>query len=327
MARPPSHFRGETIGRVCGHTWASELVVDGRLPDGYGADITKTLDPVMPPPFAGPGGQPDVEPQAQGIGWDSPAEALRRQQLLLRIGELRVATDVAYIAGDIKGAVRWLLDKAEAELESAQKIHSLWKTRGNGAWPLRYADRLTNFYAAENPDDCAGRFGATVSGTGGGTVRCPTRQEVDRREADREKIRERFVDAARFVRCAEYGLYRSVLYRKARLRRKGEVAQGGDVVATPGPGPALPGPIKVPEVPPDFPVPDVRALPPPTSDPLPDDTGPEGATAAPAPAAVSPRRRRRERTAAVIGGVGIALWALSDAYGDRFGRRLFKRAS
>jgi hypothetical protein len=322
MARPPSSFRGEAPGQVCGHTWASSLVVDGRLPNGFGKDLTHRLEPVMEQPYEADLGMPDVDQAQLGIGWGGPLESNLSSQLLDRIAAIRARTNESFLGSKQKGAVRWLLDRAKGELDFAQAIHKLWKNRTAGSWSLSFSDRLTNFYAAKNPSDCAGRPGATVEGAGrSGPVRCPTEAEIARRPNARAEIRQRFVDAAHFIRCAEYGLWRMLLYREAKQQWEQRPTGPGGIVA-PGGG-TMPGDITVgvpvPPQPPDVPVPVAGKLPPPTPPKPPPDVGPEGAKA-------PSRPMRGETSGGFKWGIGFAVGAvLVVAAVDRYSLKVKRR--
>lgn len=286
MAKTPAKFPSETgLGKACGHTWAQNLVVTGRLPNGFGAQLQHELTPV-------------ISGDLSELGWNGDEEARLLEQLQDRIKSVFVQTNLAKPALSKKNldAIRWLLRQAEVLLVAVSKVHQLWWNRKGGAWTLDKEDRVTNFLDA-HPDPCAGNMGEWKVDTSGArlrNVRCPSEEEIAQRPKDRATIRQLVEDAAMHVRCAEFGLWRSLLYQDALDAWK-ETPQGGQAggfQTRPGEPPRGPDGLQAtpwdrddldlaptpPSEPPDVNLPDPGVLPTPKPPPPPPGTGPDGVT-------------------------------------------------
>lgn len=178
------------------------------MPNGFGGQFSKVL-----PPIAGS----MVSSQGFGgpVGFGGEVEQQRLDELMDAIGETRAMLDVAAdsLTQTQIGDISYLLRGAELELEAAQDVHEGWDRMG---WPLSYQpDRISAFPGA--PGKCKGDGGEEVTPPGGGRrVRCPTISDAIRRPGSRYYIRQRFIDAAHWARCAQWGLWRSLLYARAK---------------------------------------------------------------------------------------------------------------
>lgn len=186
-AMPPHAMR-------CGWTWQARMTVDGRLPNGFGAQYSHELMPVMPASIG-------------EVGWDGPVESDRARTLEAAIDRVSAQADIAATTIDATSiaSIHWLLHSAVIELAAAHAIHGKWRNREGGSFPLSSKDTAASFRA-----NCAAHEGQEVDGW-----RCPTAAELKAREPDRIAIRTHFRDAAQLVRCAEYWLWRVSLYREA----------------------------------------------------------------------------------------------------------------
>ncbi len=320
MAKPPSGYKGP-LGYPCGKSWAEPLIVTGELPGkNFGQHLTYTLSPVV-------GELGDKEGE---IGWGGAYETSRKQQLFDR---LEAAMSALRIAGvqmtqSERDSVEWLLQQAADELDATRDIHLRWNFREGGAYPLSYGDSLKDFPAAKHWQDCANpgdilsppgpHYGFEVPAAEGGTARCPTRTTLKARPRDRATIRQHFIDAATHIRCAEYGLWRITLYRKARQEWLDSARGGapGGLRTPPRDGLGGPGGLRTPtyeppvggdkdfRVPPDAPPvdpPDVRLPPPPTGTPGGGNEDITGGTTAKS----SKKRKKSGAGTKVVVGLGI----------------------
>jgi hypothetical protein len=321
MAKPPSGYPGPQ-GYPCGKTWKESIIVDGSIPGkNYGKQFTHTIPPVIE----------DLQTGAGKLGWDSPYEKGCKEKLFNRledaVEQLRIA-EVWFSAKEVR-SIEWLIEQAAAELDEVRKIHLQWNFRDGGPYPLSYADTLEAFPSAKYWQDCANpgdilrpagpHWGFTVPGTGDlGDVVCPTRSTMDRRKRDRATIAERFVDAAHFIRCAEYGIWRLTLYRKAVDAWKDSIAGSGprDLRVTPGTGRG-PGGFTTPTAgPPPPPTPSDLKLPTPPPGPLPPQptpTGPDDVTTPTRSTHASKKRKSSSTGTVLLGGaaLGLGLWAFN----------------
>lgn len=271
MARPSSNYPSERSGSTCGSSWPDPLRVTGQISatNTFGQQIYVDLPEVA---------DADAMRRGQGlISWNGPHEKRVRKALEDRISE--TLDDLTKFRGEIGtdnfAAVEGLLELAVTNLDYVDAIHQKWvKFR----WPLSRAQ-----YNAEH---CKTELdmGQVFAN---GFDRCPTYGQHLERDADRDALLGRFVDAAHAIRCAEFGMWRVVLYRRARREHgaspaggrpgglaptppkkpKPPAAGGGFSAQPPGPTPppTLPQPVGppnplLPEFPPDL---GGEALPPP----------------------------------------------------------------
>lgn len=260
MARPGKTYPSERAGKPCGASWPDPLRVNGKIPGiPFGAQYDVTLQPVAL--------SKEMRANQGMISWRGEHEARVREKLENTIDQVTVdAQKFRWRIGDENyQAIRNLLALALAELAYVDITHEKWSKR---RWGL---DRLT--YAPE----CDTRGGVGPGETfGGGFDRCPTLDEIERRIEAREFILEKFVDACHFIRCAQFGLWRVWLYRRARDEWK-STPQGGapdGLAPTPpkGPRPKV-GPANFTAKPPGPPPPPVPPKPDPP--PFPPDFGGE----------------------------------------------------
>lgn len=260
MARPSKTYPSERTGRPCGASWPDPLRVNGKIPGiPFGAQYDVTLQPVAL--------SSEMRANQGMISWRGEHEARVRQKLEDTIDSVTAdAQKFRWRIGDENyQAIRNLLALALAELAYVDITHETWSKR---RWAL---DRLT--YAPE----CDRRGGLGPGEVfGGGFDRCPTLDEIELRIEAREFILERFVDACHFIRCAQYGLWRVWLYRRARDEWK-TTPQGGapDGLAPTPPKSPRPktGPTDFTAKPPSPPPPPVPPKPDPP--PFPPDLGGE----------------------------------------------------
>jgi hypothetical protein len=201
------------------------LRVTGRLSatNSYGSDIY-----VDRPAIA------DASDLRRGEGrlsWAGPHEQRVRQSFEDRIRETLddLVTFKAQLGEENREAIEGLLSMAVGNLDHVEALHSKWAA---ARWPLSRAH-----YAEECTREVD--MGKVL---GGGFDRCPTYSQHLERDADRDEIVRRYVDSAHAIRCAEYGMWRVVLYRRA-LEQWQRTPQGG------GPSGLAPTPPK-PKTPP-----------------------------------------------------------------------------
>lgn len=326
MAKPPSGYPGPE-GYPCGKSWDRSIIVDGSIPGkNFGKQFTHTLPPVVADLATGNG----------KLGWDGAYETSRREQLLDRledvVEQLRLAA-VWLTPKEVK-SIEWLTAQAVAELDAARTIHIQWSVRSDGSFPLTLPDTLEAFPAAKHWQDCANpnnilapsgpHYGFLVDGEGIlGKVVCPTRTEMKRRETDRRAIADHFRDAAHFIRCAEYGIWRLTLYRKAvdawkdtpaggapgglRLPPRDRTGPGGITTPPSGPQPTGPGGLtSVPTEPPPPSVPPDLRLPDAPDGPAPQPPGgPGSATTPPRRTHAKAKKKSTSLGKVVLGGAAV----------------------
>lgn len=331
MTAVPLSFEAEPGYIRCGNSFERTIVVTGEIPgrNGYGKSHKHTIGRVAKVP----GGQ----------WWSrkTPQEAAFRSQIEGRMEgvERDLSDNITQIPIAQAQAVEYLLALARGNLDRVDAIYAYWAGSGEhpqfgerlpvdtqapspfpgggtyarpSEWPLTESDAIYEYVP-----ECQGKAATWVDDyelvlSEMKRVRkyfCPGVQTIERRAEDRKDILELLLDAARAVRCAQYGVWRIVLYRRAiadwaeqyggvglqtpteprpQGPRPGSDAQigGGFVSPTrpieppdlPGNPPGLqpqPGNIPFPPTPLDWPIPDPGTLP----DPGPlGDQGPGGGT-------------------------------------------------
>jgi hypothetical protein len=256
MAAPPS----PPYPKNCGDDWDKVGLVTGQLPGKgtFGKQFQKGLQPLA------------NKADLKNIGSD-----LQDQQDLETIIQDKIDTleDVTLKNSGEGGARRiltvkeeasvvWLLDRAKAELKAANKLWDKWEDRPYGRFPLSYGDTLKDMpgdvgvRTSQNSDqpldnwcaqpDTSGhrpapRYGTLFASAFGTVLRCPTTEELKQRPKDRAKIKQRFGWALMYVRCADFGLHRILLYKKA-LAEWHEVDLPSDFAPEKPPGPDFGGP-------------------------------------------------------------------------------------
>lgn len=313
--KPPSGYPSENGATApCGWTWNTNVTITGEIPGfDYGASKKITLGPIV---YQG------SIPTSWGRGSKSEAQFIHTvQQAILQAqadvnGLLSGDPDPSngfqpedVLTGKQANSLGWLLAHAEAQLEAAQEIYDFWLHRYGGSWPLTSEDDVASFYG---PCVMEPR-GSWVEGSRGDKLLCPLASEPVKREMDRARIHARLEDAVHLVRCAQWGMWRLVLYGRARrawfvkhgiddfvgpkvgpLTGVGQSGVGG--LGAPHTGPTTPGGFGIGPLPPppppapgsygaggsgpppaepdDFKLPDPKELPPP--DQIPPDEGPVG---------------------------------------------------
>jgi hypothetical protein len=312
MSQVPKSFQPErpTLPN-CGATWAQQWTVTGELPSGFGDDFTHVLVPVTKAVNA-------------NVASDEAAADALRDKIVARIKTIRTKAfpgqfgDDPWLTDKQSAALQWLLMHAEAELDAVSSLYDKWSYREEGPWPLDEA--------AVEWADCKGKAGQWVTvgarGSQGRNVQwlCPTRAEIKQRAADQKAIVERFKDALRHVRCAEFGYWRIRLVAEAQAALDASGPQGGPGGLTDVPtGTTRPrsrarervdkaGTIRRARGARTYELPDVEGLPPP-EEIFPDEPGPppegegEGGFGEPSP---SPSRPSNTK-ALVLGVAGVAL--------------------
>ncbi len=327
MALPPGGYPAEGGANApCGWTWKQNAVVTGEI---SGFDFGASEKTILPP-IVYPGNVPKV------WGKDADSEAAFADKIQQAI--IQTTADVNALAAEDPdpsngfepndsltakqvNSLAWLLAHAQAQLEAAAEIYDFWAHRFGGPWPLSLGDFPSNFTLPAGIDarshPCSGNNGEWVDGRGRvDKVMCPANAEMVRRPFDREKVRARLMDAIHHVRCAQWGMWRLVLYGRAvnawDLKHPvgglvaepvgpiGPVSSGapggfaapysdplppGDLTTAPpteppaptGPGGLTTGPPSPPDEPGDFHLPDPGELPPPDQIPDGEGAGTDGA--------------------------------------------------
>ncbi len=227
MARVPAHYQEEPGASRCGDTFEEGLTVTGEIygRGGFGADHIKFIPRVTEEP-GGTWWSTDSADERDFIGDVERAAERVDDQLGQLSGELTV---------EQSNSVWRLLQLAEDNLEEVDELYAYWSGEGPrpgldlwrpGAgtpseWPLESGDRIFDYRG-----ECYGLSGEWVDrhayDVASGQYRptgeqywCPDQDDRDQRAEDRERIHQLLVDAARAVRCAQWGLWRMVLYGRA----------------------------------------------------------------------------------------------------------------
>jgi len=304
MAVVPANYTPEPGETRCGASFGRGITVTGEIygSGGIGAEL-KHIVPRL-----------SVMPTGNWWSYRSQDEANLIDSVKTRIPV--VADDAQEQFGhdaislSQKNAIDYLLDLAHSNLRRVDEIYAYWDGKiphpatGVGLpydsqynrvseWPLGAGDAIY-----QHTSECKGVSGDWVADRElqGSTVRqvrwyfCPDETMRQQRSKDRNAIRSLVLNAARAVRCAEWGLWRIVLYRQALALWEEKYGDRGSFAAgTPGPGPGLVSPASSyglyeepigrppsggvpPDEPEDFPLPDIDSLPPPGEEP-PDDEG------------------------------------------------------
>ncbi len=297
MSKVPNSFPTErkNLDR-CGDSWASPLTVTGLIPGtAFGAAFEHTIEPVLS--YV----SPDVGKS------ETTADALR--------DKIQTAIDV--MRGELQGddtisatnekAIDWLLIHAEAELASVFKLYDKWRYREWGSFPLEMSGLDDVAFA-----DCSGKLGEYVNVATAGRdlkLRCPTQGELVQRAKDRSKIRGRFMDALRHLRCAQFGWWRASLVAAAKAKLPSDGPGGFTTTQVTldslGPIVGIPAAVGWDDDADFLGLPDTDVLPPP--DEVPEDEepepGPEGAGEGARPAA---QKLTPGKAAVAVGVLGVA---------------------
>jgi hypothetical protein len=297
----PTKFDPEPTAIRCGESFDRQVLVTGEIPyrGGFGKDNKRYLRPV-------------IEELPTGEWWSNKSEAEQAFVTLVIEARARLESDLvaAKVAGEITDAQRdtiiYLIQLSDANLAQVQQLYDYWDGETwhpeletimprdptfdrVSNWPLIKGDNI-----AAHQSECAdveGEWvedrelvGASVAMVG--YFYCPTKETKAQRKKDREAIHQLLLDAAKAIRCGEWGLWRMVLYRQSLVQWDAEYGgfglAGEPGVGTPappkpqidaGPGqlkpptldepPPWPGPEKPPDwEPPNFRLIDVGDLPP-----------------------------------------------------------------
>lgn len=298
MARVPSKFNPEPGKLYCGYSFDERIVVSGEIygRGGFGSEKTQTIGKLAEIPA--------------GTWWShrSQDEADFIENVNIGINATATSLDEAVRENAInsaqENAIAWLLKLSDANMERAEAIYDYWDGKGphpdtgfglpvglegmTSEWPLPTGDAIF-----QHISQCQGVSGEWIGQRGlvGQNVEhirwyfCPTEETKRGRTRDRDAIRQLLLDAARAVRCAQWGLWRLILYRESLAEWEEEhggfgfrlppgtppvdptpgITPGGLGFTAEGPDPEPPGghPDPPPWEPSDFRVPEPGDLPPP----------------------------------------------------------------
>lgn len=323
MAKPHAGFPSEPGSTSpCGWSWFRNYQVTGEIPKtgGFGKQHDVNLQPIVM--------QNDL-PEEYGRDNATERNVIDKiEQRIIKTAE-RVQQYQEWLKDKDIDVLNWLLSHASAHVEAVDEIYDRWKERNGGSYPLPKPD------AIDFIPQCVGKnFNELVEvktedGRGTSTwMRCPSMWELDERKKDRRRIKDRILDALHHVRCAEFGVFRLMLYRKALEEWKqqhptddlatphvvGQPQVGGlGTPHVPPPFGGVGGGLKVPAMPPENPgdvlLPDPKTLPPP--DQLPPDEEPQPLPTDGAPGPAAPTASEGSGTLGKVvmaGAAGLIAW-------------------
>ncbi len=251
MAQVPQRYQAEPGARFCGESYQQTITVTGEIPGrgGYGADRKHVVPRVAKLPTT-----PNFWSRRSGeeAAFRERVEAAA-SHLLTEIADAR---GKQAISADEAASLRYLVDLARSNLARVDELYAYWDGAGvhpdHGTvlpsfegdvsdWPLPEGDRIEQHVA-----QCADVRGDWVEeralvGTEVETIRwyyCPGSVGMGRRAADRASILRNLVDAAKAVRCAQWGLWRLVLVGEALAAWEEEYGGLGFVPGVGAPTPA-----------------------------------------------------------------------------------------
>lgn len=232
-------FPPNTYGTKCGRSWGRPLTVTGEINSYWGKQIKTTIPAIiakLPPLGYSKIGEERLEIKLrEEIGaWTERLTSLRGQDIL---------------SGSDHASLRYLLETAEANLESIPEVYQKWDefacVQGvTGAktvcpWPLTMFDDRVQGWMAQCANPAPGRI---YEDRYGRAFSCPPPSISLDRKADRNAIKGRFLAALRHLRCCQYWATRARLMDQARKTKPTH-----DPTQTFGPGGSGPRP---PEPPP-----------------------------------------------------------------------------
>lgn len=258
MTGVPLSYTPEPGSARCGNSFERNITVTGEIPgrNGYGGDLKHILPRVAKVPTGQWWSQESTKERTFVASVRNGLERARRDLAdnLLQVGALDSLT------------IEYLFDLAEGNLERVDRIYAFW--RGQGAhpetgnwlpadhnvpspigagtfsrrseWPLTASDAIYEYL-----EECHGQSARWVEdrelvGNTVQTVRlyfCPGDTTRQQRARDRAQILELLLDAARAVRCAHYGVWRLVLYKRAVQRWNAQYGDLPDLAAPTEPRP------------------------------------------------------------------------------------------
>jgi hypothetical protein len=256
MTAVPTSFDAEPGSIRCGNSFERTIVVTGEIPgrNGYGANHKHTI------------GRIALQPSGTWWSKKDPKEAAFISQITTRMQSVqndinlnRAALSQADIA-----SLEWLLELAANNLARVEAIYTYWTGFGahpetgeslpadqnapNGfggtmarasEWPLTASDAIYEYLG-----ECQGQSARWVDDRElvGGTTQhmryyfCPGDQTRAQRARDRSQILKLLLDAARAVRCAQYGVWRIVLYKRAVADWNAQYGGTPDIASPTQPG-------------------------------------------------------------------------------------------
>ena len=190
----------------CGGTWWHDLTVTGRLPGtgGYGSDLLQTLDAVAR--------VPDERLPAADYGSGQTAEVELRAKAAAGIDRVRQSMflNENWLTSKDEAGINWLLDRAAAELDFIDRTHEKWdEWPGATGYPLTREDTVYG-YLPIRPSGSASCDEPHLT--------CPTANDLAQRVVHRRAIRKALRRALRYIRCADYWGWRTILQRQAQER-------------------------------------------------------------------------------------------------------------
>lgn len=235
MTAVPTSFDSEPGYIRCGNSFEKTIVVTGEIPgrNGFGSNRKHTI------------GRVALQPSGSWWSKKDPKEAAFVSQINARMQTTQRDIDLnrgELSQGDI-ASLEWLLELARNNLARVDAIYTFWTGFGEhpetgerlpadqnaptgfggtmsraSEWPLTASDAIYEYLG-----ECQGQSARWVDDRElvGGTTQhmryyfCPGDQTRAQRARDRSQILKLLLDAARAVRCAQYGVWRLVLYKRA----------------------------------------------------------------------------------------------------------------
>jgi len=218
MAAPPS----PPYPKGCGRSWDRTEIVTGELPGrgGFGSDILVKL-----PPLAS---RDDLSEVGKSLeAQDDLQSAIDRAATQVRF-DLARATGAGgrrrLLTSGEERSITWLLDNIDVEFVTVDHIWKTWLPkegggwqmgREGGGWPLSQGDAYSDFAGGVCHPADGGKWITVRRGGRDQQFHCPSGEEVVQRFRDRDKIQQAFEWALQKVRCAQWGLNRVLLYKRA----------------------------------------------------------------------------------------------------------------
>lgn len=253
MAAVPLSFDPEPGASHCGNTFDVNMTVTGELPgkSGFGSDRKHFLRRVGLIPAGSWWSTKSAKEQAFVASIRNRMQEVE-QELLANAGALDE---------DEEGAIIYLIKLALGNLEHVEDLYAYWDGVGPhpdtgiglpfdensgqvSAWPLTATDKI---YL--HVEECEGKTAVWVSdrelvGQAVQHVRyfyCPSSATIAQRSKDRTRIRKLILNAARAIRCAQWGLWRMLLYKQSLAAWDAQYGGLPDLQTPTQPGPTPSG--------------------------------------------------------------------------------------